>query len=298
MSCAPGFSLKGLIYCLIFTGLVASTVFFFTYDPIQRQGELNAKAKLIHATSTNIEFEEVQLDTPDVNRGSLTHTTSHTEIDKALRMLEPHEILQLEEDEEKWKRSRGYFSKEDFELYATYDDTTIWQLASEGDLLALSIWAKTLKKQGRDEEALQTKMIAAVYGSSEALTNLATSHQVRSWSESLSEQERVNNIKSMLVYAEVAAKRGDRNGVLAGLLELNHQDVELSPEDVKQIRNAANDLFASLEKQRESLGLESFNNDTNALMQVQMDYMISPLPNKHDWATPYLGRALEFVSMD
>lgn len=182
MSCVPRFSLKGFIYCLFFTGLFASIVFFFTHDGTRKQDELENKIGLVDENSTNIEREEAQLDTPEVNRGGLTNAVDQKgNDDGADRKLEPHEILQLEEDKEKRERSRGYLSKEDFELYATYDETTIWQLANEGDLLALSIWSDTLKKQGRDEDAAQTKIIAAVfYGSSEALTSLAASHEVKS----------------------------------------------------------------------------------------------------------------------
>lgn len=277
------------IFLLSITGILLWV--FILREPGQDQTPPDYKNDL-----QNGELIEAELSTTgNPERPDASLKNDPINVDEAFKAIQPHEMILLEDGKIKWAKSRGYFDEEDFSLYASYDDETLWQLAGGGDLLALTLWADSLKEQGRKEDALQTEMTAAIYGSTAALTRLATFHQVSSWQEDLPRSKKLSHIKTMLMYAEVAAKRGDRNGIASGLLELQRRGIKLSKDDLTQISDAADNLFSELEQQREQLGLASFDNAADPLMDIQMNYIISAVPNPGGWATQYMTEIPEII---
>ncbi len=281
-------------YLSLLTILAALVAALFLWDNWEKENVVHNESSF---TSNESEKSSTVLGPKDPRADEVV-SNSASSIDQAARVLGSQEVKYLEDDKKRWELSRGYFDESDYELYASYDGAAIKKLASSGDLLALAIWAKSLKKQDHDKEAFQTKMISAMYGSSEALVSISTVHETKSWDKDISEQEKLHHVKAMLVYAEIAAMRGDRNGVVSGLLELNRQGVELSKDDIIEISTAAKEIYSGLEEQRELLGLGPFDNEEDPFVQAQMDFMASPIPNSNGWATEYIGEKPEVVYVD
>lgn len=271
--CSEG-KLGYLGFLVILAGLLSV---LFLWDAKETENEAQSEGNF---SSLESESSLPEVDTKAYKTsGEVSKSDSATSKDQPVRVLSPQEIMYLEVDQKQWERSRGYFDAEDHELYASYDDTTLRRLANSGDLLALAIWAKNLKEEGHDEEAFQTQMIAAMYGSSEALLSISVTHETRSWDKDLTEQQRLQHLNAMLVYAEVAAMRGDRNGVVSGLLALDRQGVDLSKNEIDEISAAAKEIYSGLEEHRKLLGLGPFDNEEDPFLQIQMDFMASALPN-------------------
>ncbi|MFI2810961.1 hypothetical protein [Microbulbifer sp. YPW16] len=213
----------------------------------------------------------------------------------SFQILGSQELSSLEADSQKWKRKRGYFSEEELGLYLSYDRDTLWKLANQGDLIAMDLWADTLDREGYEEEAIQARLISAAYGPTEPLTEMVSIFRTNLWSGDLEEVDRLVNLKSMLVYAEVAAMRGDPEGILVSLHELHRSGVSLSESEKMNISSSAKEIYDSLTKQREAIGLPPFDNHTHPFVELQFSFMAYPIPNPNQWASDYINEAPRMV---
>lgn len=294
MTTKPQFiSIKVAIYLLVPIAVIILSVFFWNnyslnYNKIQQAKHTKPDDHVSFLASK----PTAQALTKKIG------TKNKALIEIPILINETEDIPWLEHESTQWKRTRGYFKKPDYDLYASYDHDTLRQLAREGDLLALDIWAKILKKQKRSIHFLKTQIFAATHGSTKALTDIVNSYQARSWQSNISEHGKHEHIKTMLIYAEMAAMRNDFNGILTSLMEMNQKNIVLSANDLKEITAAAEESYANLEKQRLNLGLNEFENDISSLEVMQMSYMISALPNPNGWATSYLTKLPSMVKVD
>lgn len=237
--------------------------------------------------------------TPDAETRSPSRLPGGTEVSRGgsvlppalLKKLSSSQILQLEYDQARWNEERGYFSQEHYDQYATYDNEVLSQLAREGDLLALDILADNHQAQGERAQAAHLRWIAAIHGSTAALNDLATMHQVQLWKDGLGDERRTEHLIGMLAHAEVSAMRGDRTGVWTQLMGLHQEKITLEESVIKKSSSVARELYSELESQRAALGLNGFDNSKDALTEFQMDYMISALPNPNQWAAEYIGES-------
>ncbi|WP_237060333.1 hypothetical protein [Microbulbifer sediminum] len=226
---------------------------------------------------------------------SLDNKTIDERKHSPIEILDAQELSVLEADSQQWRRKRGYFSEEELGPYMSYDRKTLWKLANQGDLIALDLWAETLDREGYEEEAIETRLLSAAYGATEPLTEMVSIFRTNLWSNDLNEDDRVVNLKSMLVYSEVAAMRGDPEGILVSLHELHRSGISLSESEKRNISSSAKEIYDSLTKQREAIGLPSFDNYTDPFVELQFSFMVHPIPNPSQWASSYINEAPQMV---
>ncbi len=243
--------------------------------------------------------EKATQQSPEINNASRDNSfrvdTTEALSPAIYKKLDSTKIAQLEYDQQLWKEARGYFTADDYNQYASYDDQTLWELGNQGDLKALHMLADSFKESGRVEDTNQILGFASIHGSTKALTRLATISQVQSWRTEANEKDKINNIKNMLAFAEAAAMRGDLSGIWAGLMELQNNAINLSVDDISDASAIARQIYDDLQNRRSALGLDLFDNSSDPLTDFQMDYMISALPNPNGWATSYINSAVEPV---
>lgn len=223
-------------------------------------------------------------------RSGFTNNRVNAEVSEpevVIEQLEASDIERLEYIQTLWREERGYFSQEDYEQYATYDDETLERLGDQGDLLALDIIADGYDSEGRIEKAANVRWKAVVYGSTAALNDLVAMNEAQLLKEE--DVDRKEIVKSMLIHAEVSAIRGDNYSIWTSLMSLNRSGIELSEKEKNDISSRAKSIYSKVEDRRRSMGLGSFINDSDPLTDIQMDYMISKLPNINRWASSYVG---------
>lgn len=199
-----------------------------------------------------------------------------------------NDLLILQAQSAEWKRERGYFQQGDYDLYASYDEFTLVELAKKGDLLALDILANLARKNGDKRKSALLRLEAAAYGSTSALTELSTAIYTTTFRTNISDKKRHDIYKNMLAYSEVAAMRGDRLGVWSSLMVLNSKEVALSDVDIQDVTERAEKIYGELEKRRERMGLSSFDNTTDKFTEITLDFLLSPIPNPNNWAEKYI----------
>ena len=214
-------------------------------------------------------------------------------------VLESTDLAPLEYDVERWRRARGYFDQADLNGYATYGLETLAELSKSGDLIAMHLFAEALDAAGEHESASVVRHAAAVQGSTAALTALAADYRTELW-ELGEEQvvERKEALGKMLVYAEVAALRGDYTGVVEGILEIDDSGVQLSPSEVAEISRTARMIYEDLAQKRESLGLPDFDNGTPMLELATNSFMLSQFRTRSGWGPDLISRLPELVPAD
>ena len=191
---------------------------------------------------------------------------------------------------ENWRRARGYFTQSDYGGYATYDEDTLRELSRGGDILALDLFATALFAAGEDDRATAVLHLAAVHGSTAALTRLAGNHQSEVWRLDADQTAaRRRALGRMLVYAEVAALRGDYEGVVSGIQELDANDIRFTPSELEAISTEAGAIYDELASERAKLGMRPFDNDTPVLELVTKGFMLAQLRPHTGWASAFVA---------
>ena len=203
------------------------------------------------------------------------------------RMLSQNELKQLEFSQEQWRKDRGYFSDDDYLAYATYSSQALYELAKTGDLIAIQSLAKILRDEGQHDLSNEYLQYAATHGSTRALIGLMNRAKSVTFEVDATEEEKTSAIHTMLVFAEVAAMRGDTSGISQGLWELERRDMVLTELDKEQISGQAEFFFDQLGKAREISGLGEFDNSIDPLDRTLRNHMISNTPNPSKWGIEY-----------
>lgn len=163
-----------------------------------------------------------------------------------------------------WFLSRGNYAVSGESEYETYDMPTLMSLSDAGDVRAMQALAKLYlsdeysKQYGlKYAEAMYWK--AAVYGSSDALTELAIIEDSKRFGTI--EDDTRKQIVESFVYYKTAEMRGDRFGYLTvGKSSMKKLNPSLTVDEKRYVEEKANVLYEKLRHERELLGLGEFDN--------------------------------------
>ncbi len=151
-------------------------------------------------------------------------------------------------------------------MYASYSNDAIDQLANNGDIYAIRELAKRIGKgEIRDAGLDRLREIfwkAAVYGSTWGIKRYAKLEMVGFSSlENSNLPENKDKIIHALALLNVAGMRGDKLALLKDantIIQMNK--VELNEEDINKILTLSQQYYKKLEYERTSLGLDKFDN--------------------------------------
>ena len=209
-----------------------------------------------------------------------------------LRIVTEEELDILREEQNTWKRSRGYFDKQDYLSYDGYSFETLEKLGADGDLLALHVVGKKYRRAREYDNEHSAFFKAAIQGSTNALLELAVAHRFNREAylkQGDVEAAHLEMMKEMAIY-EVAAKRGDGSGVSLGLLRLARENVLLTNEQIDEISKGASTYLKILERERFSTIGEPFDNSTSLLEVEFQNHLHSAATNNSLWASKFLDR--------
>lgn len=157
----------------------------------------------------------------------------------------------------------GYFGSEELQLYAAYEISDLEELSHSGDLLASYALYDRHLKNGDLELALDAAYAGVVHGSTRNIGLIASSYVSRAITlrdsdsmESTADRE----LLTAIAWYEVARMRGDKDLSRLGRDVAAREGINLDSNALKAIRIAAQELYDDLEKEREALGLNPFDN--------------------------------------
>jgi len=164
-----------------------------------------------------------------------------------------------------WYVRRGNYAFSDGNReYASYNQDALEKLSANGDIRAMHALANMyldethLHHYDADAANLQYRN-AAVYGSTQALADLAVDHQVRFFSHETNEQAKKAAGLEVLALYNVAELRGDKWANLnEGLLF--KRGMTISVEDQQYINTRSQQIYDELQQNRNELGLGEFDN--------------------------------------
>jgi hypothetical protein len=168
-----------------------------------------------------------------------------------------------------WNEEQGYTSKEEDDLYASYDQATLEKLVENRDITAIialdALESKALER-GEREKALQYVWHAAALGSTPAFSRIASLLAPGPERTGNINDYKPEIIKAFAIY-KVAAMRGDLRTATVSMKSKKEiyemrGKLELSPEDLQQIDAQAQKYYADLQALRYQLGLGDFKNST------------------------------------
>lgn len=164
-----------------------------------------------------------------------------------------------------WYVRRGNYAFSDGNReYVSYNQATLEKLSANGDIRAMHALANMyqddvhLHQYGADAANILYRN-AAVYGSTQALADLAVDHQVRFFSHETNEQAKKAAGLEVLALYNVAELRGDKWANLnEGLLF--KRGLTISVEEQQYINMRSQQIYDELRQRRNELGLGEFDN--------------------------------------
>ncbi len=181
---------------------------------------------------------------------------------KSYMLMSPTEMLDLNN----WMSNKGYFEKSDIDVYASYSEETLKELAKKGDLVALNVLTTKLVNSGNEKEATFYMNLAAIYGSTTALDNLTIYTSPR-YTDNATEEQRRPAVLETLAVTKLMALRGDRslsnvsrNSFTKSYKQLYDVDIALSPEEQQFVDYRAQEIYDKFQEIRIAKGLGDFDN--------------------------------------
>jgi hypothetical protein len=170
-----------------------------------------------------------------------------------------------------WDSLHGYYSQEDYDIYASYDENTLQSLSATGDVKAMYVLANLYIKQGGKREdvvGLFKKM--AVYGATASLPQLASYAEIdmlKSQSDKTPET-RIQGVVNILAYYKLAELRGDPrassvNAYKAIYKSRYGEELLLTKEQLDLVDEKARSIYSELQQERYNIGLGEFDNSTH-----------------------------------
>ncbi len=212
--------------------------------------------------------------------------------------------------QQEWYKNSGHLiDAELVESYSGYDEYTLQELASGGDVTAFSLLSQVLSDQrtniiekGNDRKAVLDALAenterrravnidAAVYGSSKALNELGLTELVLA-RRYLKEDNRGAALSSLvkgLAYYENAYKLGDYTsfGVARDFL-WKHIGMEITPELLSEVSSVAEQIAEDIENRRTELGVSIAASKAPKIVRQMTAYRmyIDSLDQSDPWTT-------------
>lgn len=165
--------------------------------------------------------------------------------------------------------SRGYMLDPTNPEYTAYDTETLQELVANGDTTAMYILGNRYSMEQDYEAATQAFAMAAIYGSTAALRDIAHLFQMSSKSHlDLDSSDQRREVMNAMSYSEVARLRGDLMPLVSAQVFLETYEIEkFTAAETQQIRQQAQFLYDNLEGARKDRGLGEFDNNTPEIIQ-------------------------------
>lgn len=177
-----------------------------------------------------------------------------------------------------WFASRGnygFYGPEEQDDYKSYDNATLYRLSDEGDIHAMHILSDRAETIDDSQKILQR---AAVYGSTEALAQLATIEKIKKMKGDKSAEEKKAVVLESLAYYEAAEIRGDWwPKIQMGDILIKQEGIEMTQSDRDYISRRGKEIYEELQQGRYSLGLGEFDNSTPDEVMKFYEEMLRPL---------------------
>lgn len=247
------FSMRNKLSAMTFISILAIALIYFAWLNFYKDAHLELDNNTLLSGVSNIHLQKPI----DV---IIDKKTNSPALDDWKPTTTPIELAEQID----WFRSRGDFAFAGDDEYGSYDMNTLIQLSDAGDVHAMHALAKLYmsEEHGRQygikyAEPLYWK--AAIYGSSNALTELAIIEDSKRFGI-LDGDKRSYSIES-LVYYKISEMRGDRFGYLsAGKPNLKNLGITVTEKENKYIEEKARDIYEKMVREREALGLRPFDN--------------------------------------
>nr|WP_324258029.1 hypothetical protein [Cellvibrio fontiphilus] len=177
-------------------------------------------------------------------------------------LISPSELAQLED----WLTSKGYFPETDVDIYDSYSEDSLKELAKNGDLIAMNVLSTRFVGLGNEKEATFYMGLSVIYGSTVALDNLTIYTAPRPPYDN-TEQERRPAVIETLAVIDVIAKRGDialsrvsHDSFLNSYKRLYGTELKLNEEEIQIIRKRSQAIYDMYNQVRIENGLGEFDN--------------------------------------
>lgn len=230
------------------------------HNSANKQNDTLAQEVIAHEVQEAKQSDQSEPSTPKLEQ----HTAQASE------QVE-HQKLDLPEYQAlvRWQEERGYIAGEDYQTYQSYNDVTLKDLSNSGDVKAMLVLGANYTRERKPEESLAQFRKAATYGSTVALTHLATDAQAQAMrnDQDKTPEGRERLVTEVMALQKVVSLRGDTSGSISNInafketyKTLYKEDLKISPEQLKQIDVRAKAIYLELEQERHRLGLGEFDN--------------------------------------
>jgi len=246
--------------------VVLITVFFITMASLGLKFYLTAGDVQIYSSSTAVSssISVVSLNQTVSSIGSSVSSAAGTQQVISKIGMTKAELNVVDT----WRFERGYFNQLENDDYKQYDEQTLKKLADGGDMRAAQLLADLLFGQHKFKDAVELYKKTALYGSTKSLQFLIGEEGRRSLIDesgnmNQTEEEKKNHVLTALAYAKVAEMRGDSDVYFRSLMaptSANPSQIALTDEDYAKVQPLAREIYDDLQRQRNDLGLGSFDN--------------------------------------
>ncbi|WMS87389.1 hypothetical protein [Pleionea litopenaei] len=198
-----------------------------------------------------------------VKQIELTSKKQVSEEVSAERIAKSEGISDLEKVQiREWQEERGYPQFMDdgsiiTSPYESYESEILVKLAEQQEPKALQILGDRSLRAGDFDSATKYYLSAAVFGYTKNLVDIGNIHAFKYKKAKNAAEEKSSAIAALSWY-KLAKMRGDIQ--VSTAKSLAGIDMSLSENEKQTVRNRANELYDSLQKQRKKLGLDNFDN--------------------------------------
>lgn len=169
----------------------------------------------------------------------------------------------------------GFYGPDMQDDYKNYDSETLQKLSETGDVRAMHILSD---RAGSLDESRKILHRAAVFGSTEALTQMGTIEQINNGIREMNPEERKEIIMESLSYYEAAEIRGDWWPKIQNHESLLERfSVELSQQEKDRVVRRGKEIYDELQENRYKLGLGNFDNSVPDEVIKFYEEMVKPL---------------------
>ncbi len=179
----------------------------------------------------------------------------------------------------RWQEERGYIAGEDYQTYQSYSDEALKDLSNSGDVKAMLVLGANYTRERMPEESHAQFRKAATYGSTVALTHLATDAQAQAMRNDTDKtpEGRERLVTEVMALQKVASMRGDASGSMSNInafketyKTLYKEELKISSEQLNQIDARAKAIYLELEQERHKLGLGDFDNSEPEVLKKSL----------------------------
>ena len=186
------------------------------------------------------------------------------------------------------RKGLGFFTTDEMHAYETYSVEALENLVDTGDLMAMHMLAEAHLREGDLIGAVSVFELAAVNGSTGALSFLGTFLLTQASNlEALGNRDRFRMYINGFAYYEVAAMRGDLATLQLGIESIDRYDFEMTPSRADMIHQRAEEFYKGLASRRIAQGLPAFDNSIPEYALQHYAFRFAEFENPTGWGLQY-----------